>query len=102
MSDILGPLELSAIAESDGFIRVKPFRRLIASHEELRAENAELKAKLAEVRGDSEMVKALLEADNNGFFDLTAKLDEHPEGYDRPCLCKLCQSYGDDAPSGNV
>lgn len=21
--------------------------------------------------------------------------DEHPEGYDYPCLCKLCRSYGD-------
>lgn len=26
-------------------------------------------------------------------IDLTMKFDEHPEGYDGPCLCKLCQSY---------
>lgn len=26
---------------------------------------------------------------------LTAKLESHPEDYDGPCLCKLCQSYGD-------
>lgn len=26
--------------------------------------------------------------------DLTSKMDEHPEGYDGPCWCRLCQSYG--------
>lgn len=24
---------------------------------------------------------------------MTEELDEHPEGYDGPCLCKLCKSY---------
>lgn len=37
----------------------------------------------------------------NGFekgtrgIELTARWDEHPEGFDVPCVCKLCQSYGD-------
>ncbi|KKM64584.1 hypothetical protein LCGC14_1499860 [marine sediment metagenome] len=26
---------------------------------------------------------------------LTARWDEHPEGFDVPCLCALCRSYGD-------
>jgi hypothetical protein len=26
-------------------------------------------------------------------LEMTAKLDEHSEGYEGPCLCKLCQSY---------
>lgn len=25
----------------------------------------------------------------------TMKEEEHPEDYDGPCMCKLCQSYGD-------
>jgi len=27
-------------------------------------------------------------------LQLTEMLDEHPEGYDGPCFCKLCMSYG--------
>ena len=26
---------------------------------------------------------------------LTTQWDEHPKGYDGPCDCKLCRSYGD-------
>lgn len=26
--------------------------------------------------------------------DLTSKMEEHPEGYDGPCWCRLCKSYG--------
>ncbi len=44
---------------------------------------------------------AELEADRDGWkaernmlIEMTRKLDEHPEGYDGPCLCKLCMSYG--------
>jgi hypothetical protein len=28
-------------------------------------------------------------------LEMTRMLDEHPEGYDGPCACKLCCSYGD-------
>jgi len=31
----------------------------------------------------------------NKWLDLTRNMDEHPEGWDTPCECKLCQSYGD-------
>lgn len=26
---------------------------------------------------------------------LTARLDEHPEGWDHPCMCAECRSYAD-------
>lgn len=26
---------------------------------------------------------------------LTEKLDEHPDGWDHPCMCATCRSYGD-------
>jgi broad specificity phosphatase PhoE len=32
---------------------------------------------------------------------MTATLDEHPEGYEGPCLCKLCCSYSGELPKGN-
>lgn len=35
-----------------------------------------------------------LEAENKQLLELSENLDEHPEGYDGPCLCKLCKSYG--------
>ena len=44
--------------------------------------------------GDGRMLRALEEL-GNPFLELTSKLAEHPEGYDRPCLCELCRSYGD-------
>lgn len=28
-------------------------------------------------------------------YALTSTLDEHPEGWDHPCMCALCRSYGD-------
>jgi len=28
-------------------------------------------------------------------LELTEYEDEHPEDYNGPCMCKLCQSYGD-------
>ena len=28
-------------------------------------------------------------------YQLTKNIDEHPEGWDGPCFCMLCQSYGD-------
>ena len=28
-------------------------------------------------------------------LEMTKMLDEHPEGYDGPCLCKMCMSYSD-------
>lgn len=28
-------------------------------------------------------------------MQVTEPLDEHPEGWDHPCMCALCRSYGD-------
>lgn len=36
-----------------------------------------------------------LKRDVDGLVELTMELDEHPDGYDGPCMCKLCQSYLD-------
>lgn len=36
-----------------------------------------------------------LQADNDQLLQLTRGLDEHPNDYDGPCLCKLCVSYAD-------
>ena len=27
--------------------------------------------------------------------EISMQIDEHPEYWEGPCLCKLCQSYGD-------
>lgn len=35
-----------------------------------------------------------LEVENKQLLELSENLDEHPEEYDGPCLCKLCKSYG--------
>lgn len=49
----------------------------------------------------SEQVNAMrgeLEACNSErllLLDMTRELEEHPEGYEGPCLCRLCVSYGD-------
>lgn len=31
----------------------------------------------------------------NELLALTARLDEHPEGWDHPCMCAECRSYAD-------
>lgn len=38
--------------------------------------------------------KEQLKKENTGLLKLTELLDEHPEAYEGPCLCKLCISYG--------
>ena len=35
-----------------------------------------------------------LEAENKQLLELSENLNEHPEGYNGPCLCQLCKSYG--------
>ncbi len=29
------------------------------------------------------------------FLEETRDVEEHPDGYDGPCLCRLCMSYAD-------
>lgn len=32
----------------------------------------------------------------NELLALTARLDEHPEGWEWPCMCAVCRSYADE------
>lgn len=50
---------------------------------------ATLTAQLAEAKKDADSYRSQL----NQVLEMTMQLDEHPEGYDGPCACKLCQSY---------
>jgi hypothetical protein len=43
----------------------------------------------------AKMLDLLIAADEQAFIELTIKIDEHPDGYDGPCLCALCRSYGE-------
>jgi hypothetical protein len=36
---------------------------------------------------------AQLRDENEQLLSLSMNLDEHPDDYDGPCLCKSCQSY---------
>lgn len=29
-------------------------------------------------------------------WQITEPLDEHPDGWDKPCMCATCRSYGDE------
>ncbi len=57
-----------------------------AAREEVQIRNDRIEQLKEQKRG--------LEEENAGLLKLTELLDEHPEGYDGPCLCKLCMSYG--------
>jgi len=41
--------------------------------------------------------KKLLNKNTTGeqVYQLTKDIDEHPDEWEGPCLCRLCQSYGD-------
>ena len=41
-----------------------------------------------------EAAKKELEVENKQLLELSENLNEHPEGYNGPCLCQLCKSYG--------
>jgi len=41
-----------------------------------------------------ETLKAM-KVQNNDLLELSSNLNEHPEDYNGPCMCKLCQSYGE-------
>lgn len=54
--------------------------------------------KLASFGYFTEIGKALKDRTNtheeeNALLKLTEGFDEHPDGYDGPCMCQLCQSY---------
>jgi hypothetical protein len=65
----------------------------------LKAENEALVAEqhIADgLLGDANRRVAELEAENKALLELSMNLDEHPDDYDGPCMCKSCQSYCDD------
>ena len=45
------------------------------------------------IKVQAEQIKEL-EAENKQLLELSENLNEHPEGYNGPCLCQLCKSYG--------
>jgi hypothetical protein len=67
-------------------------RRLVVQIAGLLEERANERVK--ELETDRDMWKG----ERNQLLDMTMMLDEHPEGYDGACLCKLCQSYADFEP----
>ena len=56
---------------------------------------AKEKGKAEQFKADSKMLKMIRDTYHDGFIRLTMMIDEHPEGYEDACLCKMCQSYGD-------
>jgi hypothetical protein len=40
--------------------------------------------------------RSVIERERDQLLEMTRQLDEHPEGYDGPCLCRLCMSYADE------
>ena len=43
----------------------------------------------------AEAVTAPHRVPENELLALTARLDEHPEGWEYPCMCASCRSYAD-------
>jgi hypothetical protein len=43
----------------------------------------------------------IFEQERNDLLNLTTMLEDHPEEYDGPCMCRTCLSYCDsEAPHG--
>lgn len=82
-------------AQKDICFLLDRYDTLLADGEAKQKRIEELEAKVKELKGDSDMIVLLLEEYGKPFMELTAKLEEHPEDYDRPCVCKLCRSDGD-------
>jgi len=51
----------------------------------------ELEQKLVQVEKENKSLNETIEE----ILTLTHELDEHPEDYNGPCMCKTCQSYCD-------
>jgi cell shape-determining protein MreC len=70
-------------------ILVSACQSIVKEVAELKAENKKLQARNKCLKRDKTRVKA----DNRELLKLTEQLDEHPEGYDGPCFCKMCVGY---------
>jgi len=73
----------------------RSYKLFLIDAEDLLAEVERLRGTLDTVRGDSNMLQALMEAHGDHILQLTEALEEHPDGYDGPCQCETCRSYGD-------
>ena len=91
MGDIGGVRQIGHADYSD-----KMMFEVVRGFTDLLAEVERLRGTLATVRGDSNMLQALMEAHgDHHILQLTEALEEHPDGYDGPCQCETCRSYGD-------
>lgn len=54
----------------------------------------QFEAKLDAITYPKEITKEYVEMINN-LIEQTRGQEEHPEGFDSPCICDLCLSYGD-------
>lgn len=47
--------------------------------------------------GDEKLLQAeMWKRERQALLEMTGLMDEHPEGYEGPCLCQLCCSYEAD------
>lgn len=71
---------------------VQTFKDKTLAHNQVLLEsNTELVAQVEGLRVEV----AQLRTQNEQLLELSMGLEEHPEGYDGPCMCKLCMSYAD-------
>ena len=75
--------------------REEEHAKLFRELNRLSDESLEAKAQTLELAALRERVGHLT-ANERAFLDMTRRLQEHPEGYDGPCECETCQSYGDE------
>lgn len=47
------------------------------------------------LRGEFTKPANMWKIERQALLKMTNMLDEHPEGYNGPCMCKVCCSYGD-------
>lgn len=93
--DELADLSNALIAERDGL--QKSLDELHGAKFSDRCYHA-LKDRAERAEAERDGLKAEVERltdENTGLLGLTLDLDEHPDDYDGPCMCKTCQSYAD-------
>jgi hypothetical protein len=77
-----GTLTMMATEKDDSFNRIDSELRQTEDY-------------IVTIEPKAKILDLLIAADEQAFIELTIKIDEHPDGYDGPCLCALCRSYAD-------
>ena len=72
--------------------RIRVVSGLLRERIRLKERAATLELALASERTDRDAWKK----ERDELMELTSMLDEHPEDYDGPCMCRLCREYGTD------